>query len=148
MEHAGHLPGTGVLDWMKKERTTHRYGTVCLYRGTAQGGVEDEPLSLPDRYEGQHGQLNAVVRGAHLLTRTALDLLRDAEAPNEPPAVGSRHALGFGTLFKDGAEAVGLYPCDGRATSGSIRRPSTRWEARRSTSSSCPAASRRRGGDR
>ena len=106
MEATKQLLGVGRLNWNRGERITDRYGAINLWRD------EDNTIALPKKFEGQIGQLIAVVKETRQSTHIG-DLFRGLFPIT--PKVGETFVLGEGAYFTNG-DTVGLRPDDRRNT--------------------------------
>lgn len=107
--------GRGTLDWPRHERVSDRYGLVTLLKRVDADGTVDFGAAPIDEV----GRLVATVRGQRRSHHIG-DLFRGLRPPDTPPAIGSVHVLGEGTLFRsrapEGWDYVGLRPDDGRTS--------------------------------
>lgn len=113
------LIGTGVVNWMSKERTNDRYGSIYLAHdnGNSIGNLDLDAkarVDVPVDALGAKGTLYAIV----VKTRTSPhmgDLFRGI-GPSTPDA-GEKIVFGTGMLFTEVTEGItsfGLKPDDGR----------------------------------
>ena len=105
--------GEGRLTWPRHERVGDRYGAVML----AQEGNLDAHVRFNSSLSGSRGTLIAEVMDVRPSPHIG-DLFRGLFPTT--PQVGERIVLGTGTVFmdmsRDGADAIGLQPDDGRST--------------------------------